>query len=84
MSNNPSLNSSLLGAAIGFGLGGTGRSAIVGAAAGYALNKVQQRKPIFGGRKRRSPKKKSSKKSMKRKSSKRRSSKRSSRVQKSI
>ena len=44
-----SLGSSLFGAAIGFGLGGNARSAIGGAAAGYALNKFAHHQPLFGG-----------------------------------
>ena len=44
-----SLGPSLFGAAVGFGLGGNARSAIGGAAAGYALNKIVNRQPLFGG-----------------------------------
>ena len=44
-----SLGPSLLGAAVGFGLGGNARSAIGGAAAGYALNKIANHQPLFGG-----------------------------------
>lgn len=43
------LASSLFGSAVGFGLGGNGRSAALGAAAGYALNKLTHHKPLFGG-----------------------------------
>jgi hypothetical protein len=43
------LSSSLLGAALGFGLGGNGQSAALGAAAGYAVNKFSHHQPLFGG-----------------------------------
>jgi hypothetical protein len=45
------LDSSLLGAAIGFGVGGSAQSAAGGAAIGYALNKLTNHKPLFGGKK---------------------------------
>jgi hypothetical protein len=47
--NKMSLKSSLLGAALGFGFGGNGQSAALGAAAGYAINKFSNHKPLFGG-----------------------------------
>ena len=43
------LSSSLLGAALGFGFGGNGQSAALGAAAGYAVNKLSHHQPLFGG-----------------------------------
>ena len=72
MGDSSSLNSSLLGAALGYGIGGTGRSAILGAVSGYALNKISKKKSIFGGRKSKSKKRRSikRKKSPKRKSKK--------------
>lgn len=44
-----SLGSTLFGAALGYGIGGNERSAIGGAAIGYALNKFSHHQPLLGG-----------------------------------
>lgn len=39
----------LFGALLGYGLGGNGQSAALGAAAGYSIQKASRHEPLFGG-----------------------------------